>query len=168
MSLWLSTGREGKRLPQSRVARSTVRTGCHSPVAELLGVLRSLSVAFQSCPVHLAACLMASCLCRGQQRGQRAMGHLWAVPSAHVLSGEPCRRPALGHPLAPVLQPHMAVVSGRCPPPRRPQQLCCQQQGANADPAERQPRRQRSLLLLCSQCCWLCLQPEQLHAEYHR
>lgn len=67
--------------------------GCCSPVAELLGVLQSLSVASQSCPVHLAACLMASCLCRGQQRGRRARerGHLWAVSSAHPLSGQPWR-----------------------------------------------------------------------------
>lgn len=116
--------------------------GCHSPVAELLGVLQSLSVASQSCPVHLAACLMASCLCRGQQRGRRAreMGHLWAVSSAHLLSGEPWRCRAAGHLLAPFLQSHVAVVPGWQPPPGRPQHLLCQQQGADANPAERQPR----------------------------
>lgn len=112
--------------------------GRHSPVAELLGVLQSLSVASQSCPVHLAACLMAWCLCRG--RRAREMGHLWAVSSARLLSGQPWQCRAPGHPPAPVLQAGVAVVPGWQPRPGWPQHLLCQQQGEDADPAERQPR----------------------------
>lgn len=66
----------------------------------------SLSIAFQSCPVHLAACLMALCLCWGQQRGWKAreMGHLWAVSFAHMLWGA-LLVPAPGYPLAPSCSP---------------------------------------------------------------
>lgn len=104
MSLRPSTGGEGKRLPRSRVARSTVRTGCHSPVAALLGVLRSLSVAFRSCPVHLAACLIASCVCRGQRWERRARERaISGLPPPHTHSpGSPAaaRRPLTLSPLS--------------------------------------------------------------------
>ncbi|XP_054146361.1 inactive tyrosine-protein kinase 7 isoform X3 [Melozone crissalis] len=63
--------------------------GWHSPAAELLGVLQSLSVASQSCPVHLG-CMSHGFVCvSAAGRRARALGHLWAVSSAHRSRGSP-------------------------------------------------------------------------------
>lgn len=91
--------------------------GHHSPVAELLGVLQSLSSLPSRVPsTWLHVSWLGVCVGPAAGRTARA-GAISGLSPPHTRSRGSLALPAPAHLLAPVLQPHVAVVSGRGAPP---------------------------------------------------